>query len=233
MAIRTLDSKDKYDDILSTRKNEMAYTENKNNTTAKNESDTIDIKNKDKDNKDTLYEKFLNYCKKNTKKEYSDIDKLLIENKLNRSNFTNFIEWCAGKNYFGFYKEDERDPNKIGWTADKTVNKLFMDEVCGIGSITIGALLMPLCPFLGIAIIATGVIPSPVKKALMKELQEDTLNIIPFEKIPSIRDKVSEKAGKVEGNIDNRIKTFAKILKEVGKEQELLRNGKRSNQKSM
>lgn len=232
MAIRTLDSKDKYNDILSTRKNEMAYTENKNNTIAKNESDTIDIKNKDKDNENTLREKFLKYCKEHVKEKYSDIDKLLIENKSNRGDFTNFIKWCAEKNYFGFCKEDKRDPNKIGWTADAGVNRLTLDIFFGLSATTIGALLIPVCPFLAIAIIAFGNTPVEVKNALKKELQEDTL-IIPFQKIPSIRKKISEKAGKVEGNIDNRIKTFAKILKEVGKEQELLRNGKGSNQKSM
>lgn len=155
----------------------------------------------------------------------SEIDKILVDSELNRSDFESNVDWFAENNFFAFCKEDKRDPNKIGWTADKAVDKLFMDEVCGIGSITIGALLMPLCPFLGIAIIATGVIPSPVKDALKKELQEDTLNIIPFEKIPSMRDKVSEAeaAEKVKGNVDNRIKTFAKVMGDSIKEQKKIK----------
>jgi len=153
----------------------------------------------------------------------SEIDKTLVDLELNRNNFESELDWFAENNYFGFCREDERDPKKIGWTADEAVNKLFMDEARGIGSITIGALLMPLCPLLGIAIIATGVVPTPIKNALKKELQEDTLDMIPFEKIPSIRDKISEAAGNVKGNVDDRIKTFAKIMGDSIKEQKKIK----------
>ena len=142
----------------------------------------------------------------------SEIDETLVNLRSNRIDFKSSFDWFAENNYFGFCREDERDPKKNGWTANKTVNELFMSVFGGIGAVGFGALLMPLCPFLGIAIIATGVIPSPVKKALMTELQEDTLNIIPFEKIPSIKDEISKAAEKVGGNVDNRIKAFAKIM---------------------
>lgn len=153
----------------------------------------------------------------------SEIEETLADLESNRSDFESVLDWFGGNNFFAFCKEGERDPKKIGCTADKTVNELFMDEVCGIGSITIGALLMPLCPFLGIAIIATGVIPSPIKDALKKELQEDTLNIIPFEKIPSIKDEISKAAEKVGGNVDNRIKAFAKIMGDSIKKQNTIK----------
>ena len=153
----------------------------------------------------------------------SEIEETLVDLELNRSDFESVLDWFAENNYFGFCREDERDPKKNGWTADKAVNELFMDEVCGIGSITIGALLMPLCPFLGIAIIATGVIPSPIKDALKKELQEDTFDIIPFKKIPSIKDEISEEAEKVKDNVDDRIKAFAEIMGDLIKEQKKIK----------
>lgn len=153
----------------------------------------------------------------------SEIKKTLVDLESNRSDFESVLDWFAENNYFGFCREDERDPKKNGWTADKTVNELFMSVFGGIGAVGFGALLMPLCPFLGIAIIATGVIPTPIKDALKKELQEDTLNIIPFEKIPSIKDEISKAAEKVGGNVDNRIETFAKIMGDSIKKQNTIK----------
>lgn len=147
----------------------------------------------------------------------SEIDKTLVDLELNRSDFESVLDWFGGNNFFAFCKEGD------GWGTDETVSKLFIDEVCGIGSTIIGALLMPLCPFLGIAIIATGVIPSPIKDALKKELQEDTFDIIPFKKIPSIKDEISEEAKKVKDNVDGKIKAFAKIMGDLIKEQKKIK----------
>lgn len=194
----------------------------------RNQNDTNNILNSAKKAKENIEKErnFTNEFKKGLKNE---IDKTLIDIKSNRSDFRSFIDWAADKNYFGFCKENERDPKKIGWTADEGANRLTMDVFGGIGAISLGACLMTFCPILAIFIIAEGVVPTPIKEAIRKELQEDTLNIIPFEEIPSIAEKMSKKAGKIRGDVDQRIKTFAQIMGNTIKEEKKNETRKNNN----
>ncbi|HSQ97477.1 MAG TPA: hypothetical protein VLL98_02040 [Rickettsiales bacterium] len=153
-----------------------------------------------------------------------------LEN-LDRSDFEGLVDWCQENNYYGFYNEDERDEKKTGMSADRMSAELLGTTYGGIAAIMIGTAILPFCPIVGAFIIAKGTIPSPIEEALKKYVSEETLGLLPLDKVPSLLDKYSDYAHDKHKTIDAQMQRFYNAVKSEAKEEK--RKEENSFQKSL
>ncbi|MDD2840177.1 MAG: hypothetical protein PHY80_03560 [Rickettsiales bacterium] len=163
------------------------------------------------------FDRFKAWCRDALKSRGEDGKKAeAVLDTIDREEFKHFGDWCMEGNYFGFYNEGERDEKKVGWSADRAANELAVTTFGGVAATTIGALLIPFCPLLGIAIIAGGNIPRPVFNSLKKYVNEETFGLLPLDQIvPSPTGEFSDFAHGDHKRIDEQIERFNKVVKNV------------------
>lgn len=174
------------------------------------EESTRTVEGSKTEEKTSTFGKFKNWAKEKLKDDKKAQEAL---EGINREEFKHFGDWLAEGNCFGFYNEDERDEKKVGWSADRAANELFVTTYGGVAAVSLGAALLPFCPILGILIIVTGTIPRPVAEKLKESVNEKTFGLIPLDKIPSPTGKLSDLAHNTHANIDTQMKNFGAAVK--------------------
>lgn len=139
--------------------------------------------------------------------------------KLSREDFEGLSGWLLENNQYAFFDEDERDEKKSGPSADRIANRLVMAEATGLSSIAIGMAILPLCPVMGIFIIASGTIPNPVMTEMKKYVAGETLGFVPLDKIPSPSESMADYAHNKHASIDAQMTNFYKVLQSAEKKQ--------------
>lgn len=135
--------------------------------------------------------------------------------EITKDDVENFVDWCLGDNKLLWCDEGKGDEN-----TNRMANQLAGAIFTRLSGTGIGMALIStgVLSWLGIIIIAWANTPNCVMSKLKETLADNTLGIIPADKIPNITDKLADLAeetpARVQAEVD-RIKRLAEKRKEI------------------
>lgn len=195
--------------LLPDKKNQVKVLENM----------TKEKDNLSKDEKNGI-EKDENETPEDVKKLLEEVEKQIKtqEEKIPMTEYDmqNFVDWCLTNNRFLGY--DDKNDLKGTDSTDKMANQLSSWVFSRLAGTGVGMALIStgVLAWLGILIIIYANIPNQLSTNLKKYLTEKTFDIIPFDKIPNINEKLAGYADgtkkRVEGKLNDLKKSHENAL---------------------